>query len=151
LGLKNEIYNFNWEFDLGFLFLGQDEQISLLSAYSQITDITKELHYNRNQLNINLPNSIEEAKKEGWYTVIAEYHQYWVPEWKENIKYVSPDGHREVIFSYLDWSIDNSIENMGTYNFFAPNFDFEGWDHLKYDVDPWKLWWNWLDDKQITN
>jgi len=29
---------------------------------------------------------------------------------------------------------------MGTYNFFAPNFDFEGWDHLKYDVDPWKLW-----------
>jgi hypothetical protein len=62
---------------------------------------------------------------------------------------VSWDGHREVIFNNR-WRIDNTIENMGTYNFFSPT-GLSSKKHWDYDVLPYKRWWNANWDRQIFN
>ncbi len=109
-------------------------------------NIAKELHYARNKFNVNLPSSIQEAKDNNWTQpelfwseyVGAFYHQDWnLFNWVE-LKFVSPDGHKEVIFC-SDGVIQNSPGIMGTYNYFAPS---DRWNHKKYDMDPYLLWGN---------
>jgi hypothetical protein len=125
--------------------------LSLREELSQKEEIARQMHYDRNIYNTWLPESINEAVMEQWKTVIADYHQYWVPDGEKNIKYVSSDWHKEVIFSYLDWKIDNSVENMWTYNFYAPEFNGKWLYHMVYDVWPYKRWWNGPWDMHYKN
>ena len=76
-------------------------------------------HYNRNQYNVDLPIDEADAIAQGWEQEIASYHQNNLLD-GENIKYISPDGHREVVFYSDRKTINNTDEDMGTYNFASP-------------------------------
>ena len=140
-----------WELTQGFMNLDANQRMALLSEFYKARNKAKELHYARNKLNTNLPKNAEEAKKMGWTdstSGASDYHQNWVPEWKENDKWVSKDGHKEVVFSYTDGAIVTDVSNMGTYNFFkwAVSDPISTYYHFQYDVNPWKEWWSWPDD-----
>ena len=106
----------------------------------------RDLHYNRND-NMpiaNLPQSPEEAEAWGWDDgVAANCHQYTAPDGTVNTKWVSPDGHYEVIFD-SNGNIVTASEDYGTYNYCDPNSHPIG--HLIFDVVPWYIWGNAPDD-----
>ena len=102
---------------------------------------SKEVHYNRNRLMpVNgLPQSPEMAAAFGWDSSVgAACHQFTSPD-RSNIKYVSPDGHSEVIFDH-DGHIVTASEDYGTYNFGDSRQDPVG--HFYRDILPWLLWGN---------
>ena len=104
------------------------------------SESVKEAHYNRNENNVDLPKNKTEAIKNGWASEIATYHQFTATENGENIKYISPDGHREVIFDYTEKNIVTTPEDMGTYNYFDPKSNPLG--HIIADVIPWYIYGN---------
>ncbi len=118
-------------------------------------ELARKLHYARNELNVwkSIPQTIQQAKDKGWSIVIANAHQFMVPQkwcWNEiceNMKYVSPNwGHYEVIYDYTPQkSVVTNLENMGTYNFFDPNSEWKL--HTFYDIMPYVLFWNSASDK----
>ena len=56
-----------------------------------------------------------------------------------NRKFITKDGHREVIFT-SEGSIDNRLQLKGTFNFFSPNkYPFS---HTGVDVDPYSKYGN---------
>jgi hypothetical protein len=101
-----------------------------------------------------LPTSIKEAEKLNWTQpkffgfeyYWAYFHQdsniYW-----DEIKFVSPDWHREVIFT-SDSRIVNADEYMWTYNWFNPITEKNL--HKVYDVYPYNEWWNTINDKKFN-
>lgn len=102
---------------------------------------SKEIHYRRNQAMpvSSLPQSPEMAVKQGWDdSVGAACHQFKCRD-KTNVKYVSPDGHSEVIFD-KEGNIVTASEDYGTYNFVDSRKDPAG--HFYEDVLPWLLWGN---------
>ncbi len=102
---------------------------------------SKEEHFGRN-LNMppeSLPKAPEEAEKWGWDDGVgAECHQFTSPD-KSNQKYVSADGHLEVIFD-KDGNVVTAPEDCASYNFADPNTDPAG--HFYRDVLPWIAWGN---------
>lgn len=68
----------------------------------------------------------------------AACHQFTSPD-RSNIKYVSPDGHSEVIFD-RSGHIVTAPEDYGTYNYADSRKDPIG--HFYQDVLPWLLWGN---------
>ena len=63
----------------------------------------------------------------------------------ENVKYVSPDGHREVIFDESGNIVDDP-RDVGTYNY-SPSGTFWGSvGHLGMDIIPWVIFGNNDDD-----
>ena len=104
--------------------------------------MSKEDHYSRNDLNINLPATKDEALKKGWHTVIANAHQFTKTD-NNNIKYVSPDGKREVVYDKKGNMIKNALD-MGSYNFCPSEKSYYG--HFKYDIMPWIMYGNAADD-----
>ena len=111
--------------------------------------IAKKLHYARNDFQPihDLPSSQYEAHNNGWEIMSnkrSTLHQVNVPERKWNQKWVSEDWLREVVFHYETNKLVLDETNMWTYNFFSP----DDWSkHIKYDVNPYKEWWNWWNDK----
>ena len=101
-------------------------------------------HYNRNQYNVDLPIDEADAIAQGWEQEIASYHQNNLLD-GENIKYISPDGHREVVFYSDRKTINNTDEDMGTYNFASPKDNPVG--HFFVDVLPYWFWGNNENDK----
>ena len=100
---------------------------------------SKEKHYRRNQYMSEVPESPEMAVGWGWKdNVGAACHQFLSPD-RSNRKYVSPDGHSEVIFD-RDGHIVTASEDYGTYNFVDSRRDPIG--HFYQDVLPWLLWGN---------
>lgn len=103
--------------------------------------IEKDKHYTRN-LNMpveSLPATPEEAEKWGWDDgVAADCHQFTSPD-KSNVKYVSPDGRSEAIFT-SEGELVTAPEDYGTYNFAVSNEDPIG--HFYMDVFPWLIWGN---------
>jgi hypothetical protein len=100
-----------------------------------------ESHYGRNLLMpvSSLPQSPEIAVASGWDdSVGAACHQFTSPD-RSNIKYVSPDGHSEVIFD-RSGHIVTAPEDYGTYNYVDSRQDPVG--HFYQDVLPWLLWGN---------
>ena len=94
------------------------------------TRITKSQHYNRNQHNVNVPKTVQEAKQQGWNgNVPNNAHQRGTTAGKRNTKFVSPDGHREGIYNYKGELIG------GSYNYSSPIDNKIG--HLVDDVIPW--------------
>ena len=100
---------------------------------------SKAKHYRRNQYMSDVPESPEMAVKCGWKdNVGAACHQFLSPD-RSNKKYVSPDGHSEVIYD-RDGHIVTASEDYGTYNFADSRRDPIG--HFYQDVLPWILWGN---------
>ena len=107
---------------------------------------SKEVHYGRNQFMSDLPQSPEIATECGWDdSVGVACHQFMSPD-RTNIKYVSPDGHSEVIFDH-DGNIVTDSEDYVTYNFVDSRQDPAG--HFYKDILPWLLWGN--DEKDSTD
>ncbi|ARN56995.1 hypothetical protein STSP1_01388 [Sedimentisphaera salicampi] len=107
--------------------------------------VTKEEHYNRNNLNTWRPNTVEEAKRLGWRKLSGakdNYHQQGQGN-ENNQKWVSPSGKCEVVYDSTGQNIVTDPVNMGTYNFFP---DTEPMNHLNYDVLPYIRWGNSPDD-----
>lgn len=92
--------------------------------------VSKEEHYNRNKHNVNVPKTIEEARAQKWVSgVPSNAHQRHTTPGKRNVKYVSPDGHREGIYNYKGELVG------GSYNYSSPVTDTVG--HLVNDVVPY--------------
>lgn len=110
--------------------------------------VIQSIHYDdRARKNTDLPNIREEAEKREWRgptadppAPSADCHQFTSPE-KSNVKYVSPDGHREVIFD-SEGNIVTDPRDVGTYNY-CPSGTFWGdVGHACLDVLPWVVFGN---------
>lgn len=107
------------------------------------TRITKAQHYNRNEHNVNVPLTVQEARRQGWNgNVPNNAHQKGTRAGKRNVKYVSPDGHREGVYNYKGELIG------GSYNYSSPIDNKVG--HLIDDVVPWIRYGNSPDDKSTA-
>lgn len=100
-------------------------------------------HYSRNQYNIDLPQTVKNAKENDWENEAANYHQNNTIN-GPNVKYISPDGKREVIFYSDGITINKTPEDEGTYNFASPKTNPIG--HFFLDMLPYYLWGNSEDD-----
>lgn len=97
-------------------------------------------HYLRNKLNKDLPKNDEDAKAQGWRKLSAKdsaMHQFFKEDGVQNTKWVSPDGHREVVFTGKGENQHRTThaEDEGTYNFFDPKKHPLG--HATVDVLPY--------------
>ena len=127
------------------------------------TYLAQSAHYDvretRNDV-ATLPQSPSDATKAGWINSdpkselnpngggpAAACHQYTATD-RPNVKYVSPDGHREVIYNSAG-DIVSDPRDIGTYNF-CPSDEF--WysnasiGHLVHDIIPWCIFGNSDDD-----
>jgi len=129
------------------LFPEVDEGIAFMSkrpsGWNGVVPLTIKEHYFRNSLNINfswgefqklnarLPENMQ------WTTVIASMHQHHTVNGIENIKYVSADGHFEIIYNgaYELLTSENNPDDMGTYNYYSPIVN--PYYHAYYDVIPY--------------
>lgn len=106
-------------------------------------------HYLRNMLNKDLPQNDADAKERGWIKLSdkkSEMHQNHQEDGVRNSKWVSPDGHREVVFTGKgeNQHITTDPRDVGTYNFADPNKDPIG--HTFFDVIPYILIGNSAND-----
>ena len=129
----------NLRFLTGELFQETESNQGLVRRANEVP--SKETHYNRNHLMPagSLPQSPEMALARGWdQGVGAACHQFTSPD-RSNIKFVSPDGHSEVIFDHSG-KLVTAPEDYGTYNFSDSRQDPVG--HFYQDVLPGLLWGN---------
>lgn len=102
--------------------------------------VSKADHYNRNKHNVDVPKTVKEAKRQGWDgSVPNNAHQQGTKPGQRNVKYVSPDGHREGVYNYKGELIG------GSYNYSSPLDNKVG--HLVDDVVPYIVWGNNPDDQ----
>lgn len=106
-------------------------------------------HYLRNKLNKNLPKNDAEAEKRGWRKLSdkdSSMHQFHIEDGVKNSKWVSPSGHREVVFTGKgeNQHITTDPRDQGTYNFFDPKKYPLG--HAVFDVMPYVVLGNSMDD-----
>ena len=102
-------------------------------------------HYGRNRYNVGLPKNKEQAEIWRWKPELANCHQNTAPKDKkyEHIKYVSPDGKREVIFDYTGTKVITADEDVGTYNYADPDLWLA---HFVVDILPWLRYKNTPED-----
>lgn len=110
---------------------------------------TKIGHYNRNDNNIDLPKNDAEAEKMGWRklsTKESAMHQFNKKDGVANSKWVSADGHKEVVFTGKGnrQHITKDIRDEGTYNYYDPQKNPVG--HTVADVLPYVFLGNDIDD-----
>lgn len=106
-------------------------------------------HYLRNRLNKNLPQNDAEAERRGWRKLSdkdSSMHQFHQEDGVKNSKWVSPSGHREVVFTGKgeNQHITTDPRDMGTYNIFDPKKHPFG--HATFDVMPYILLGNSMSD-----
>lgn len=106
-------------------------------------------HYLRNRLNKNLPQNDAEAEKRGWRKLSdkdSSMHQFHQEDGVKNSKWVSPSGHREVVFTGKgeNQHITTDPRDMGTYNIFDPHKYPLG--HATFDVLPYVILGNSMSD-----
>lgn len=106
-------------------------------------------HYGRNDKNVNLPQNAREAKKMGWEKsskAASSAHQFYRKDGVANQKWMSPDGHREVIFSGRgnNQRINSHQEDFGTYNKY--NYKTNPIGHTVVDVLPYIALGNGAED-----
>jgi len=109
-----------------------------------VTNTVKIIHCNRNLLNYDLPQTVKEAEDLDWEKLIdAEAYFHQLGEGNiDNIKFVSPDGNREVIFNGSGEVVSGSLVK-GTYNVYGPG---EKIGHVVFDVVPYIAWGNDTND-----
>ena len=109
---------------------------------------TQSYHYDaRKALNTCLPVDQGEADSIFWTSSenggpSAACHQYSCRD-SSNVKYVSPDGYREVIFNSAGQLVTDP-RDIGTYNFCPSSRSKLG--HLVLDIIPWVIFGNDDDD-----
>lgn len=106
-------------------------------------------HYLRNKLNKNLPQNEADAERRGWRKLSdkdSSMHQFNKSDGVRNSKWVSPSGHREVVFTGKgeNQRITTDPRDQGTYNFFDPKKHPLG--HATFDVLPYVFLGNSADD-----
>ena len=117
------------------------------------TYIAQSAHYDRRETKndvATLPQSPQEAKdsdQRGPDTTpkgpADDCHQYTAKD-GPNQKYVSPDGHREVIYNSAGYIVLDP-RDIGTYNFCPSNelwYSKESLGHLVIDIIPWIIFGN---------
>lgn len=129
-----------------------------LAVASSVAYVAQSHHYDkREEKNNNLPQTPQEANDLNWINSkpkteqnlngggpADDFHQFTSPD-NSNIKYVSPDGHREVIYDSAGKIVSDS-KDVGTYNF-SPSGGFWGTvGHIGLDVIPWFVFGNDDDD-----
>ncbi len=120
------------------------ERDSKKEAIAFLESEIKRIHYGRNQYNVDFPKTAEIAEDWNWETELAACHQNTVePGEKPNIKYVSPDGKREVIFDHTGNVVITADEDEGTYNYADPDLWLA---HLILDILPWIAYGNTPED-----
>ncbi len=111
--------------------------------WAGIIPLSMREHFFRNKLNLNftweqfeklserLPNNMK------WEKVIASFHQNHIVNGRENVKYVSPDGHFELVYNDNHELLTeyNNPDDMGTYNYYSPIKNEV--KHTYYDVLPY--------------
>ena len=122
------------------------------------TYIAQSHHYDKRKAkNTNLPQTPQEADDLNWKNSnpksdinpngggpAADCHQYTSPD-KSNVKFVSPDGHREVIYNSTGNKVLDS-RDIGTYNYSPSGTFFGSIGHFFADMLPWYLFGNDDDD-----
>ena len=106
-------------------------------------------HYLRNKLNKDLPQNDADAKAKGWRKLSSKedaMHQFKTQDGVRNSKWISPDGHREVVFTGKgeNQHITKDPIDAGTYNFFDPQKHPIG--HTLVDALPYVVLGNTADD-----
>lgn len=106
-------------------------------------------HYLRNKLNKDLPQNDADAKAKGWRKLSSKedaMHQFRTQDGVRNSKWISPDGHREVVFTGKgeNQHITKDPIDAGTYNFFDPQKHPIG--HTLVDALPYVFLGNTADD-----
>ena len=106
-------------------------------------------HYLRNKLNKDLPQNDADAKAQGWRKLSSKedaMHQFKTHDGVRNSKWISPDGHREVVFTGkgANQHITKDPIDAGTYNFYDPQKHPIG--HTLVDALPYVFWGNTAND-----
>lgn len=99
----------------------------------------REAHWNRNQYNQNVDYI---TARDHWTKLLPKesvYHQIG-PGNERNMKFVSPDGHSELVFN-CNYELVTDPINRGTYNFYGPR-DLYGVPNFVFDVIPYYIWGN---------
>lgn len=100
-----------------------------------VVDSLKDMHYNRNDYNTNVPKTEADAKREGWVSGVANNaHQKGTEPGKRNVKYVFKDGHKEAVYNHKGELVG------GSYNYGSPIH--RPGSHVVLDVLPWIVWGN---------
>lgn len=110
-------------------------------------------HYSRNEHNVDLPKNDADAKKKGWIKLTDEQsamHQNSKEGGVNNTKWISQDGHREVVFTGKgkNQHITSDVRDEGTYNYANPIENPLG--HTVYDVLPYIFLGNDANDPTTT-
>ncbi len=122
-----------------------------VAVVSTVAYVAQSHHYDKRKAkNTDLPANKSDAINQGWKSSEdrknpqADCHQYTSPD-KTNVKFVSPDGHREVIYNSAgDMVLDS--RDIGTYNFSPSGTFWGGIGHFFADMLPWYLFGNDDDD-----
>jgi hypothetical protein len=144
--LKNLLYN-KWDLDPRVYILNKSLRESLFKSFINYRDKAKELHYNRNIYNTNLPKYPWEAIYSDWEELPllkSWFHQHTANISEPNRKFISNDGSKEVIYDE-NWKIVDDLSDIWTYNFFDPIREKE--KHKIYDIYPYFDWWNGINDR----
>jgi RHS repeat-associated protein len=132
-----------------------------VAAVATVTYVAQSLHYDKRKAkNTSLPKTPQEADDLNWKNSnpksdvnpngggpAANCHQYTSPD-KSNVKFVSPDGHREVIYN-SEGNIVLDSRDIGTYNFCPSDelwYSNASIGHFIHDILPWILFGNDDDD-----
>ena len=129
-----------------------------VAVVSTVAYVAQSHHYDkRKSKNTNLPKTPQEADDLNWKNSnpksdinpngggpAADCHQYTSPD-KSNVKFVSPDGHREVIYNSTGNMVLDS-RDIGTYNYSPSGTFFGSIGHFFADMLPWYLFGNDDDD-----
>ena len=106
-------------------------------------------HYTRNEKNVDLPKNDKDAESQGWTKLSSKksaMHQFSQKDGVENSKWISKDGHREVVFTGKgkNQKITKDHRDIGTYNYYDPNIN--PFKHTVYDVIPYIVLGNDIKD-----
>ncbi|MGD9910490.1 MAG: RHS repeat-associated core domain-containing protein [Candidatus Izemoplasmatales bacterium] len=130
---------------VGFVIAGLIGAVTAAVVAVQAVNNVITAHYDRNDNNVDLPENKDQAIQEGWDdSVAANCHQFSAID-GPNVKFVSPDGFREVIYD-SSGNMVTDPRDIGTYNYSPSGTFFGSIGHMAVDVVPWVLWGNSEDD-----
>ncbi|MCL1919318.1 MAG: RHS repeat-associated core domain-containing protein, partial [Peptococcaceae bacterium] len=128
---------------------------AIIAITAGATLLAQTIHYDyRQSKNTNLPANQQAADNAKWINSndydainnpngggpVASLHQNTATD-GPNVKYVSPDGKKEVIYDYQGNMVIDP-RDIGTYNFIPSGSIWGDAGHLIFDVIPWFLYGN---------
>jgi len=140
--MKNELYHHGiigqrWGVRNGPPYPLKVHQNFVNRAFGKLTG-----HYDRQKMNVGLPKNEKEAKRQGWIKLsekASAMHQFHTEDGVKNAKWISPDGHREVVYTGKgkNQHITYDPRDVGTYNYNSHKESLIG--HTIKDVIPYVL------------